>query len=290
MTPAELRLLNQSVKSLAINSPLIEEMEFLQPARLKERSNTKKHLNVVYKTAPLMGQNVLGLEAYKCLGPYGIDFGEKTGGGGSSWHPGLKGHRVRGNSMSYFLLEILGEAVDSILQDMSSIPLKEIKMKSRNFLNENQMQYPPEQPVACDYKFCNSDPHCFTEYEPRVQNSLRDIVVGRSSSNWTLDISFFDAKAILKAQAKGRGYLDKKYIYMSHSPTHPLSLLIKPSTLSHLWICELQKGFLQYPSWLGDLDTAAEAYVDLFYSSADDADALTNYFPDKCKMYLKWEI
>ena len=287
LTPFEQQLLNHSVKTAALTSPLIEEMEFLQPARKKERSNTKKHLNVVYSTAPLMGQNVIGLEAYKCMGPYGVDFGEKSGGGGSSWHPGLKGHKVRGNSMSYFILEILNEALESILHDIARLSLTDIRTNSHSFLNAHQMQSPPEHPVVCDYKFCNSDPHCFTEYEPRVKNSLRDIVIGKASANWSLEISFFDAKAILKAQAKGRGYLDKKYIYMSNSPDHPLSLLVKPSALSHMWICELQKGFLQYPSWLGDLDTSAEVYADLFFPSADDADALANYVPpDRCMCSL----
>jgi hypothetical protein len=279
LTDLERSFLNRSVKSIAMASPLIEEMEFLQPTKRKERSNTKKHINVAYSTAPLMGQSVVSLEAYKCLGPYGIDFGEKSGGGGSSWHPGMKGHRVRGNSMSYFILEVLVEAIESVIKDMADMTVKEIKAKANAFLAENQMQRPPEKPVACDAKFCTSDPACFTEYEPRVGHSLRDIVVGNLSSNWTLDVSFFDAKAILKAQLRGRGYLDKKYIYLSHSPLHPISLLVKPSLPSHIWICELQKGFLQYPHWLGDLDVAAEVFADLGISTGNDATALENYEP-----------
>lgn len=35
-----------------------------------------------------MAQSVLPVDAYKCKGPYGADFSEKTPGGGVAWHPG----------------------------------------------------------------------------------------------------------------------------------------------------------------------------------------------------------
>jgi hypothetical protein len=221
------------------------------------------------------------LEVYKCLGPYGVDFGEKTGGGGSSWHPGMKGHKVRGNMMSYFLLEVLKDAVETILEERRSLTAKEIKRKSQAFLLENQMQAPPQSPIACDPDVCDSDPVCFTEFEPRVSHSLRDIVIGQASSsassNWTLDVSFFDIKAILKAQLKGRGYIDKKFLYMSHSVDDPLSIIVKPSKTSRVWLCELQKGFLQYPAYLGDLDAFADVYIDKHIPTPKNITALNSY-------------
>lgn len=224
------------------------------------------------------------LEEYKCLGPYGADFGEKTGGGGNSWHPGLKGHRVRGNVLSYFLLEILKESITTLLNDLQNLTPDEIIINSTAYLRENQMQEPPLAPIACDPRICNSEAACFTEYEPRVSHPLRDIIVGRGSSNWTLEISFFDSKAILKAESRGRGYLDKKYVYMSHSDSHPLSLLVKPNRTSSVWLCQLQKGFLQYPSTLGDLDNASLLYLD--QSIDANATALREYRPPELSEFI----
>ena len=55
-TPTEQSFLNRSIKAIATESLLIEGMEFLQPTRRKERADLKKHINVAYKSAPLMGQ------------------------------------------------------------------------------------------------------------------------------------------------------------------------------------------------------------------------------------------
>lgn len=181
--------------------------------------------------------------------------------------------------MSLFFLDMLGEALSEATDLLASRSVEHVLALSRNHLIENTMQVLPP-PVACDPKVCDADPTCFTEFEPRVSHSLRDIVVGQLSSNWTLDISFFDAKAIVKAQLKQRGYLDKKYVFMSHSVEAPLSLLVKPTKKSSVWLCQLQKGFLQYPNWLGDLNDSAEVFAELSVNPSDTA-ALASYVPVK---------
>ena len=82
--------------------------------------------------------------AYKCKGPYGPDFGAKTlgnnmlcyqtdvirmfwkvtatcslitlffAGKGKSWHPGVKGHKLRADSFTYFMSSILSSALTNV--------------------------------------------------------------------------------------------------------------------------------------------------------------------------------
>jgi hypothetical protein len=51
---------------------------------------------------------------YACYGPYDKDFGAKTVGGGASWHPGKKGHQLRGDVLAFFLLSVLDDALQTI--------------------------------------------------------------------------------------------------------------------------------------------------------------------------------
>jgi len=90
-----------------------------------------------------------------------------------------------------------------------------------------------------------------------VSNNLSSKVVGVGAKNWTHDLSFFDKNAVIKGEAKGLGYRDRKYIYSSNGQAHSLSFLFTTTTKAPVWICETQKGFLKYPSTMGDLDKAA---------------------------------
>lgn len=64
---------------------------------------------------------------YACMGPYGDDFGMKTLGGGSNWHPGVKGHKLRGDVLAYFLLKILDDALHAI-DSMQVVALEEMRL------------------------------------------------------------------------------------------------------------------------------------------------------------------
>jgi hypothetical protein len=46
-------------------------------------------------------------------------------------------------------------------------------------------------PIICYKEECLSDAYCFTNFEPRVSNSLISRIVG-GMGNWTLELSFFD--------------------------------------------------------------------------------------------------
>ena len=126
--------------------------------------------------------------------------------------------------------------------------------------------------MVCDVEQeCGSEPRCFTDFEPRYSGSGDggDDLGGSLSSQldshnpnpnpiaWSLNVSFFDAKAVETAKKLGRGYVDKKNVFLSNSNTTALTMKIKVSRNSSIWICELQKGFLKYPSTLGELDQEA---------------------------------
>ncbi len=64
-----------------------------------------------------MGQTVLGCAVYKCQGPYVPEFSEKSPPGvgiGASWHPGRRGHQMRGENLAYFLLSVLEDALKAM--------------------------------------------------------------------------------------------------------------------------------------------------------------------------------
>ena len=52
-------------------------------------------------------QSTVPLNAYRCQGPYGLNFLAKSPGGGEAWHPGRLGHKLRGDSLACFLLSML---------------------------------------------------------------------------------------------------------------------------------------------------------------------------------------
>jgi hypothetical protein len=146
-----------------------------------------------------MGQTVMACQTYKCRGPYGPTFSEKTPGGGAGWHPGKLGHKLRGDNIAYFLLKIFEEALDSILSSTTGCNATEsgrlrrlgeestvatstvvtsgghphemansLLATSMKFMHDHIDKSPLyKAPVACLPEECSSDAQCFTDYLPR---------------------------------------------------------------------------------------------------------------------------
>jgi len=167
------------------------------------------------------------------------------------------------------------------------------------------MSHPPPTTVTCDAKVClNGEPKCYTDFLPRQDasplqpaskytgllvaqldnfltrvaspTSLTGRVIG-GNSLWTQELSFFDRHAVEKGEAAGLGYQDRKLILVSPAnktgaADAAISLRIQVSAENSarhggiVWLCELQKGFLQYPDEFGDLDTEAIAAITLEHS------------------------
>ena len=118
-----------------------------------------------------------------------------------------------------------------------------------------------------------------TSYLGRLQQDfLRSLITPNGlqqryygNSNWELQLSFFDARAVAKGEAKGMGYQDRKMVWVSPANVTSgnerdeasLTILVSVGELNakqyggRVWLCELQKGFLQYPADYGDLDKDA---------------------------------
>lgn len=231
------------------------------------------------------------ISTYKCRGPYDGTFGKKTKGEGKAWHPGLLGHKYRADSLSYFLLEIFKEALDDVIVASMEGPktLHDLRQQALEALTLSGAHLP--KPVACDPQVCLKIPKCFTNYEPRIQNDLLERIVPtrdlpqssfpKSSQqfslasllplNWAYDLSWFDKAGVKKASDEQRGYLDQKYILRSNfSGSGPLTeedgesvltFLVEPSVRSPIWICQVQKGFLKYPSTDSELDVGASVSI-----------------------------
>lgn len=308
LTDKERLLLNSTLQDTTENSNHMNSMTFLKNRVL----GSKTLADVYYGTAP-MGQNVLELDRYKCQGPYDKEFCEKTTGGGNEWHPGRKGHQFRGDNLVYNIVSILEDAFAELLSSIDSCNEPEAARKgpevthnvtfsllkirksshsytdskvvlanSISFIKENTFDKVPEPPKICSSEDCGHPSNCFTDFEPKMKNSLTSLVVGRQpldlripsiynnntanlasgKSDWTLELSFFDKTAVGKGIAKGYGYIDRKYIFLSHGVNSIISFRIQPKkSVNPIWLCEVQKGFLKYPSNIGELDKAARVFL-----------------------------
>ena len=57
------------------------------------------------------------------------------------------------------------------------------------------------------------------------------------------------------------GYLDYKYIFISSGINSILSLNINNQQYAHIWLCQCQKGFQRYPSYMTDLHDGADFFI-----------------------------
>lgn len=332
-----------------------------------------------------MAQSIFSAESYRCLGPYNLTFSEHSTGGGAPWHPGKRGHLLRGHNLAYFFLSILADAVDSIekitcsssplhvseseamhsrpsrafrsletgtqmtkqqenirkrtndnqAQDnrerslaltlsrqteltitkeiihsvnLTSLPISITQiirsvqwslLTARSSGNENsvisdqdqlvilksavlqemiesylQVNYHPALPsVPSFYGLSETEypSQCYTDFEPRLQKSLTELISKDEVSTWTRNLSFFDVQGVEKARIRGLGYLDRKYIYVSTGPRSKLIFDIHVIHQSKIWLCEVQKGFLKYPAHITDLPLGAEVSIDPVVEKGQDS-------------------
>ena len=106
----------------------------------------------------------------------------------------------------------------------------------------------------------NLIPQCYTNYQPRINHPLTEII-NSNQSNWTYNISFFDKIIIEKNMNRHLGYLDYKYIFISSGINSILSLNINNQQYAHIWLCQCQKGFQRYPSYMTDLHDGADFFI-----------------------------
>ena len=249
-------ILDVDYKILVNSSTIMDDMTFL---KLPGTSLYK-----VYESLAPMGQSVMPLLQYKCQGPYSADFSVKTTGSGAAWHPGRKGHILRAHSIVYTLLLMLDEALNEVQHAKLTSGHEEETLLLKT-VNELASKHPPTAshlpPKTCsDTEECgNTAPKCYTEYLPRQGNSLMDKIIGQN--DWSLNVSFYDLKGVETNAHEHRGYIDKKMVYISTTNKTALSFAIDLSRNSSIWLCELQRGFLNYPKDMGDLDKEATVYL-----------------------------
>ena len=184
-----------------------------------------------------------------------------VGSTGQAWHPGVKGHKLRGDIISIHLLSILDDAIVTVLSHLQNT-IQEVQRYKNENLNilkkyENELN-DIKIPKICSKEICETSAHCYTNYEPKIRNSMNDIIIHKH--NWSLELAWTDKRAVEKGMKYNLGYLDRKYIYTSDFNS-VLSLLITPTRDGPVWLCELQKGTSKYPSTMGELDTAANVTI-----------------------------
>jgi hypothetical protein len=124
----------------------------------------------------------------------------------------------------------------------------------------------PLPPVPAYYNISELSltPTCHTNFEPRRQNALADILVPQHT-NWALELSFLDSAAVARSAERGLGYIDRKNIFASTGVNSSIAFTVRHSAASRLWLCEVQKGFSKYPVFEADLDAGAQMYVQYHY-------------------------
>ena len=289
-------ILTTDYKTLLNTSHIMNEMTFL-----KSKDKTKQYNNLyeVYHGLAPMGQNVVKLQEYKCQGPYTPDFSMKSTGKGSSWHPGRRGHMLRAHSILYPFLSMLSDAVVKVRDAKRKGGKEEMKLFADTSLEVARAEPTVNiKPVSCDpTQECGGEPKCFTDFEPRRGGSIHS-QLAMPMKGWDLNVSFFDRKAVETAEREHRGYLDKKMVYISqdkgklglgeNTSAPGLMVRIEVSRNSSIWICELQKGFMQYPGIMGDLDK--ESIVSIYEDKIFQDKSVVDNVLEKNALNLKLSL
>lgn len=212
-------------------------------------------------------------------------------GKGKDWHPGVLGHKYRADSFSYFLMEVMKEALIevSLTQGRGRKSLKDLHEEAHHYLNHHLFQSnfsaieksdhhhtDLPKPLACSPAVCTRIPVCYTDYEPRAaaNKNIGAMVVGGKvvPQGWSRELSWFDVSGVNKAKAEQRGYKDLKYIYITtitgDGPLQDgdggiLTLDITAQTNRSVWLCQVQRGFGKYSGDKGELNDAAEVSITL---------------------------
>ena len=288
--------LDTDYKILLSTSQIMNEMAFLKP---EDKTKQYHNLYEVYNGLAPMGQNVVKLQEYKCQGPYTPDFSVKSTGKGSAWHPGKKGHILRAHSILYPLLSMLRDAVVKVRDVKRDGRKEEMKLYTNTSLEVARAEPTISiKPVSCDSsQECGGEPKCFTDFEPRRGGSIHS-QLATPVYGWDLNVSFFDRKAVEVAEREHRGYIDKKMVYISqdkkklglgeNDSAPGLMVRIEVSRNSSIWICELQKGFMQYPGIMGDLDK--EAIVSIYEDKIFQDKSVVDNVLEKNAVNLKLKL
>lgn len=178
------------------------------------------------------------------------------------------------------MLSILEDSVDEISK---IICLQNNKKNSKNSIKIVQSLYSetlkylrnlyentkiPTVPSSYKLPETNNVPLCYTDFVPRVGPGISTLVT--KNSNWSLDLSPLDKKAVEKAASLNRGYIDRKMIHISQGNQSSIFLNIIVKHGGPIWLCEAPKGFLRYPDYMTDLDNGAEVYIQYNYSTEED--------------------
>ena len=196
-------------------------------------------------TNEFLQQSVQGtLAAYKCEGPYGANFSSSAIGAiqgtGRDTNPERDVNRLRADSLSYVLLEIMRSSLELVMaaprrggllrdadaflqahnvmttgRDSSHMPVDGAaaplpsSVTDTAHLPNRRVKLPA--PLACDPSSCGrgqDKPVCYTDIGPSQQHSLVSIVVGRGvAGGWK--------RIAPPTRNSGAGGRDMKYTYTS---------------------------------------------------------------------------
>lgn len=396
-----------SLRTHAGSSQLMQNMDFLTDKHPSE--NKQEHTERIYErfsAASPMGLSTFPIGNYRCLGPYDGNFSMRsTGSGGASWHPGKKGHQLRGDALAYFVLEMIVDAASTVRDllcsptieasrrdvskaqiaaraaavvktesvhnnatksastknNTSAVPAKASHSLRRlstftpnphsgsNTIEEaiwnnitstlsmltnihNAVNLPtltkqitsalhthPEHHIDHSAVYMHSlcsaylayfhslklpavsshydipettyPPTCYTDYLPRQKQDMSiSNLIHPPKGKWTNELSWFDKNAVEKAERKKLGYLDRKYIYRSNGNGTSLGLHISTRHNAPLWLCELQKGFQQYPAYMSDLIDGAEITICLHFPFTTNSSSSSATLKTKVSVAKKVEI
>jgi hypothetical protein len=199
-----------------------------------------------YKLAGLQLWNHGHYEKYKCHGPYVATWQCCS----VSWHPSRLGHALRAAHHAYFWLLVYREAVKELLAGTDNIAALTAKIAKHTSAEKKHL------PTAPLYPSRYSDSlQCYTSYEPRNDPSLHLNSIIIQPSAWKTDIMelLLDKLPEVIEKARGRGYLDYKYMVYGNKDSGPLNLKINAKSTGKGSMCgppgvwgKLPDGFKQF--------------------------------------------
>ena len=107
-----------SLRHVLSNNTLLYDFTFLQGRKSgnggsSDQQSKAKTIPELYGHLPVMAQSVLSVGRYQCIGPYDNKFIKQADPHGHAWHPGAMGHRMRGHSIAYSFLGMMGTALEA---------------------------------------------------------------------------------------------------------------------------------------------------------------------------------
>ena len=189
---------------------------------------------------------------------------------GAPWHPGPRGHALRGRILAYNYLRMLEDAIADAYFAMEEDEKDGSKLVD-DLLKPEHHEVP--EAVACHPEICTHPAQCAMSVEPRAEGYLLDLVespeISREQSlerqpndKWHIQLIESDIEAVMHSKGANLGYLDLKYVIQGNKEAGPITFAIETKQKGYIFVCEPPGLWGKLPENCGELALESELIVD----------------------------